>query len=112
MKANLITLSIILTITLAAGFVGAADFTLRWDPVTGATGYKIYSSSDNGTTWSAPIDAENLTQKNLTSQPENTLILYKVSAYNATSETVTHWMGAWYDGRKKPLPNPTAAGIQ
>jgi hypothetical protein len=112
MKTIVITLTLLVAIAFFSTPVNAADVTLRWDPAAGATGYKIYSSSDNGVTWSTPVDVANVTQKNLTSQPDNVLILYKVSAYNATSETVAHWMGAWYDGRKKPLPNPTAAGIQ
>jgi hypothetical protein len=103
---------LLLTVALSITTLHAADFTLRWDPVTGATGYKIYSSTDTGTTWGAPIDAGNVTQKNLTAQPDNALVLYKVSAYNAVGETIAHWMGAWYDGRKKPPATPTGTAIQ
>jgi hypothetical protein len=112
MKTLILTLLLLIAFAVFQPAANAADFTLRWDPVAGATGYKIYSSTDTGASWSAPIDAGNVTQKALTAQPDNALVLYKVSAYTATQETVAHWIGAWYDGRKKPPGNPTGAGIQ
>jgi len=38
----------------------AADVGLRWDAVTGATGYKVYMSLDNCATWLAPRDVGNV----------------------------------------------------
>jgi hypothetical protein len=90
----------------------AVDFTVRWDPVLGATGYKIYVSNDLGVTWAAGIDVGNVTQKLLTGMAEDRIVFTKASAYNAAGETVAHWMGAWYDFRKKPLTNPGGTGIQ
>lgn len=48
----------------------------------------------------------------MTAQADNVLILYKVSAYNTAAETVTHWQGAWYDGRKKPPGNTVGLGVK
>ncbi len=92
--------------------VQAADITLKWDAVTGATGYKIYTSTDGGTTFGPALDVGSVTTRIMTGQADNVLILYKVSAYNASAETVSHWQGAWYDGRKKPPGVTGGLGIQ
>ena len=89
----------------------AADINLRWDPSDGATGYKIYKSLDLGTTWSTGVDVGNITLYKITGVEENTLILFRVSAYNQTGEAIRTEYGAWYDHRKKPPLNPTGLGI-
>lgn len=102
----IISALILLTTTVAF----SADITQKWDPVTGATGYKLYQSADAGATWAAPIDCGAATQWTLT-VPDDRLYLWKVSAYNADGEGVAHWRGTWFDGRKKPLNPASALGI-
>jgi len=89
-----------------------ADVVLKWDASTGATGYKIHKSIDQGVTWSTAIDVGNVTTYTYTSVEENTLVLFRASAYNAVGESVRTWSGAWYDHRNKPLPAPSGTGIQ
>lgn len=68
-----------------------ADVSLKWDPVFGATGYKVFSSGDGGTTWATGLDVGNVTTRLITSVAEDRMVLFKVSAYNAVGEVVSHW---------------------
>lgn len=97
MKSIILFLLLLIPVVAMAG-----DSTLKWDACPGATGYKLYQSLDGGTTWSAPIDAGNVLMITITNHPENILILWKLGAYNAAGETIAHYQGAWYDGRRKP----------
>lgn len=45
------TLLLILAILAMASLGWAADINLSWDVVAGVTGYKVYTSTDGGTTW-------------------------------------------------------------
>ena len=93
----------------------AADVQMKWDAVSGATGYKIYMSTDMGDTWDNGVDV-GMAQQNPTvpseriytyqNVPEDRMVLFKGSAYNANAETIRDWSGAWYDHRKKPLETP------
>jgi len=90
----------------------AADVNLRWDPVTGATGYKVYMSLDNCATWLAPKDVGNVTTYTYTGVSDAVLVHFKVSAYKSGSETIADYMGAWWDTRKMPLGMPVALGVK
>jgi len=90
----------------------AADVTLKWDPSSGATGYKIQKSVDLGVTWSTAIDVGNVTTYIYTNVEENVLVFFRASAYNAAGESVRTWSGAWFDQRKKPTSSPSGQGIQ
>jgi hypothetical protein len=90
----------------------AADVVLRWDASIGATGYKIYKSEDNGVTWGTGLDVGNVTTHTYTNVIETKLVLFRISAYNASVESIRLWSGAWYDHRLKPVMAPTGAGIQ
>lgn len=90
----------------------AAEVDLQWDPSTGATGYKLQKSTDLGVTWTTPIDVGNVTVYKYTNVEENTLVLFRASAYNAAGESIRTWSGAWYDHRKKPVSPPAGIGIQ
>ena len=92
--------------------VWAIDNTLRWLPAQGAEGYKIYQSTDNGTTWSPPVDVGNVTETTLTNVPESGLVLYKVSAYNALQETITEWQGAWFNALWMPPGATVGLGVK
>ncbi len=96
------TLLIIAIIFLSSSWAFADSVTLKWDPSTGATSYKLYTSLDQGITWSAGVDVGNVTQYIMTNVPGNVFVMFKVSALNGVAESVTHWMGAWYDGRRRP----------
>lgn len=103
---NILALILILTAP-----VFAADINLQWDPSEGATGYKIYKSLDLGVTWLTGTDVGNMTTFKILNVEENTLVLFRVSAYNQTGEAIRTEYGAWYDHRKKPPLNPTGLGI-
>jgi len=90
----------------------AADVTLKWDPSTGAIGYKIQKSVDLGVTWLAAIDVGNVTTYVYTSVEENVLVIFRASAYNAAGESIRTWSGAWFDSRKKPVIAPSGQGVQ
>ena len=84
----------------------SADLNLKWEASQGATGYKLYMSTDMGTTWQAPQDVGNVLTYTYVGVPDNVLVLFRVSAYNAVGEIITTDRGAWYDGRKT-LPKVT-----
>ena len=90
----------------------AGDVNLKWDVATGVTGYKVYMSTDAGATWLAPKDVGLVLTYIYTGVVEDRLVLFKVSAYNAVGESITHWAGAWYDGRKKPPQFAVNLGVQ
>jgi len=90
----------------------AAEVTLVWDPSEGAIGYKIQKSIDLGATWSTPIDVGNVTMYKFTGVEENTLVLFRVSAYNQIGEAIRTEAGAWYDHRKKPPIQPLGLGVK
>lgn len=98
-------------VAVGVWIVFAADVPLKWDAVSGAAGYKVFSSGDGGTIWSTGLDVGNVTTRLMTSVAEDRMVLFKVGAYNAVGESVSHWQGAWYDHRKKPIQNPGGLGI-
>lgn len=98
-------------LVLIAAPAWAADFTLQWDAVADATGYKLYRSVDSGVTWEMIEDVPGASEKALTGQPDTGLVLYRVSAYNANGETIRAWSGAWYNGDWQPPSDPGGLGI-
>jgi hypothetical protein len=110
MKKMLIVLAMVLFVP---SLVFAADVSLRWDAVTGATGYKIYVSNDNCATWLAPKDVGNVVTYTYVGVSDTVLVHFKVSAYKTGGvETVTNHFGAWWDSRLMPLGNPVALGVK
>lgn len=89
----------------------AADVDLKWDAVTGATGYKVYKSEDNGATWGVPVDVGNVTTHKWLSVTDTKMVLFRVSVYSGTSESIRLWSGAWWDSRLKPLTSPGGNSI-
>ena len=106
------TLIAIIFSLLLTSVVYAGDTILKWDVATGVTGYKVYMSTDTGATWLAPKDVGLVTTYTYVGVLEDRLVLFKISAYNATGEVITHWAGAWYDGRKKPPQYAVNLGVQ
>lgn len=93
-------------IFLCASVAQAADVEMGWDEVTDATGYKIYMSTDQGASWDLGTDVGLAQQDPDNSQrriytypnvPEDILILFMGSAYNANAETIKTWSGCWYN---------------
>ena len=103
---------LILLVVLFATSVQAADVNLRWDVSPDATGYKVYMSIDNGRSWDGGLDVGNVTAYTYQNVPDNGLILFKGSAYNANGEAVRSWSGAWYNGDWKPPTPQGGIGIQ
>lgn len=90
----------------------AADVVLSFDPVDGATGYRIEMSQDLGITWGMSQDTVGMTTHTFTGAPEDSLLLFRVAAYNDVQESVRTYSGAWYDHRLVPMDSPSGAGIQ
>ena len=97
---------------LSACVANAADVSLEWDAVVGATGYKLYTSYDLGATWEVPTDVTAVTVIEVTGVPEDKLVLFRVSAYDVDGESIRLEAGAWYDHRLLPLAAPSSTGIQ
>jgi len=91
----------------------AADVTLTWDTVTGADGYRIYRSADQGATWIEVYDlAAPAVTVTLIGESDTGLLLYRVGAYNAQGETIRLWSGAFHCGDWKPIESPSGTGIE
>lgn len=120
------TVIIVLAAVLAAdsattrgGAAWAADCQFSWKASTGATGYEIEYSADQGVTWTGkkatgPLtpDAAGDVTYTYTGVPETGLILFRVSAVNATERAVRLEAGAWYNHRWKPMGPPSGSGIR
>ena len=101
-------------IILAFSFVSlasAADITLQWDPAEGATGYKLYISTDNGQTWSEGIDVGNVTTYTLT-VPDHQLVLIRASAYNNFGESIRTDAGVFYNSDWLAPEKPSGTGVK
>jgi hypothetical protein len=98
----------------------AKDVTLKWDVVTGATGYKLYYLL-NVTDISA-VDWSSAVMVNITDPAQDTyvytdipldgFILFRVSAYNSVGESISHDAGAWFNALWGPPPRGTGLGIE
>ena len=99
------------------GSVLAADVALDWDAVEGADSYKLYrtevaaSCLGSDQVWTL-IAEETEPTAALTGQPEDGLLLYRVSAVRGAEESVRTWSGAWYAELLRPIATPGGTGIQ
>lgn len=84
-----------LGVLLVASVTHAFDAPLAWDASPGATGYKVYASTDVGVTWSAARDAGNKTTFLWLGASDTALTLFRVSSYNAQGEAIRTEAGAW-----------------
>ena len=108
MRKLLMTIACVLLVSTAS----AADIHLKWDPSTGATGYKLYMSTDNGQTWDAGSDVGNVTEVAAFTVPDDQLVLIRVSAYNAQGESIRYDAGVFYNSSWKVPSQPSGAGIE
>ena len=104
-----------LIIIMAAMLVGwllshAATVNLAWDPVAGATMYRIYASADQGQTWAQVTEVGTPAAQIIA--PDTGLILYRASALNAQGEAIRFEFGAWYNGSWQLTLRPAGLGIQ
>lgn len=104
-------LIIALCVFLAAPAI-AADLNLAWDASTGATGYKVQISTDQGATWGEARDTGNATTFTWTGAPDTGLTLFRVSAYNGQGETINYTKGAWHNGSWTVPAAATALGLK
>jgi len=102
-------LAVLAMVLMFAGTAFAADVQLKWEASTEATGYKVYKSLDNGATWDTGIDVGNVTEYTYMGVEEDTLVLFRVGAYNASGEGISYWSGAWYN--KLWMPPLSAQGL-
>lgn len=109
MKKLMIVLGIL---CIASSFAYAADVGHKWDAVDGADGYRLYQSVDNGVTWVQTGSDVTTTTMTAIGVPDTGLVLFRVSAFNASGETIREWSGSWYNGDWKPLDSPSGNGIE
>ena len=109
----------VITFCLPSQFAFAADCTFSWKASTGATGYYLEYSLDHGVTWTGkkttgPLtpDAAGEVSWIYTGVPETGLVLFRVAATNASSESIRLEAGAWYNHLWKPVVAPGGAVIR
>lgn len=92
----------------------AVDVTLRFDPVTGATGYKIERGTCASATWTGTyLDIGNVTTYVYSDIPEGEFAIFRVGAYNDSIDlSLRAYSGAWYDHRLFPIGTPGSTGIE
>lgn len=103
---------VLMFVLMLASFACAATVTHRWDEVAAADGYRLYMSTDMGENWTMVADEITTNEFTLEGLPEDVLLLFRVSAYNSSGESIRMWSGSWYDHRLKPLEPPGGNGIQ
>ena len=90
----------------------AAEVTLQWDAVDNATGYRIYSSTDNGESWGSAIEVGNKTTFTVMDVPDNGRVLFAVSAFNANGESIRYDAGVFYCKDCTPPSAPSGIGVE
>ena len=82
----------------------AGQITLSWTASAGAIGYRLYQSTDYGNTWLlvADLNSQSLPTSTPIDAPDGQLVPFRVSAYDANSETMQYIEGAWYDSALLP----------
>ena len=103
---------VFLIMMIVASIAHSADVNLSWDASAGATGYKVYMSTDQGLTWGGVQDVGNVIVYTYLAIPNTGLILFRVSAYNAQDENIRTDAGAWYNGDWVPPVVPSGIGIE
>jgi hypothetical protein len=106
------------TLTARGGEAWAADCKFTWKAVSGASGYDLEYSADQGTTWTGKKSTGALTPDangdvayTYTGVPETGLLLFRISATNATAKATRTEYGAWYNHQWKPIGTPSGGGI-
>ena len=94
---------LLLILLLISSTAFAANVTLDWDAVDGATGYKIQMSTDLGANWSVPVDAGTTKPFVYVNVPEDKLVMFRIAAYNDAMDVYNYHAGVWYDHRQKLL---------
>lgn len=103
-------LSGLLSLTGALSFstnASAATVGLKWDAVPGATSYSIYQSVDVGATWTKVLDTQSY-PVTISNVPDTGLVLFRISAKNATQEQIRLEAGGWYNGSWSLAPRGLA----
>lgn len=104
MKKLVLLMSLALMLLVTPAITTAADVTLKWDTVSGATGYKIQMSTDMGVTWLAAQDVTGGTTGTFLYRavPDSGLLLFRVGAVTPNGTVYKYHAGAWYNGSWKP----------
>ena len=103
---------LVLIFLLIPVFCFAADITLKWDAVEGATSYKIQMSTDLGLTWVEERDAGSEITLIWTGAPDSGLVFFRAVACNNVADTIRTWSGAFYNGDWKAPDSPAGTGIE
>ncbi len=77
-------LSVVVALVAVSGNSLAGQLSLAWDPVAGATGYKLYYGTATGS-YSSNVDAKNVTSYTVAGLTNGARYYFAVQAYNATA---------------------------
>ena len=107
-------------LALWPALASAGSVTLRWEASTGATGYEIEQSVDNGTTYTlvanltTAVACPSVTTPCTTTltAPSTGLVLFRFSAKNAIGKTIRFGEGVWHCESCKPPTQPANVGVQ
>ena len=94
-----------------AGTALAADVDFAWDSASGATGYMVQISTDQGQSWGEKRDAGAATSYTWADCPEDALVLFRAISYNAHGEAIRTEAGAWYCHGWRPPATAPGLGI-
>ena len=103
---------VLVVLFLLVSVAHAANIHIKWDASDGATGYKLYTSTDNGQTWDSGNDVGNVTEVTDFSVPDSQLVLIRVSAYNSQGESIRYNAGVFYNSSWQVPLQPSGAGIE
>lgn len=102
MRHRVIKIALLAALLFSTSLAYADAVTFNWSTVTGATSYKLYQSADLGVTWTVIVTTG--TPPISLNVPADKLYLYRVSAINATGETIQTSHGTWYNGLWETAP--------
>jgi hypothetical protein len=103
---------LVVAIIFIAVTVQAADVSLSWDAVAGATSYRIQMSTDQGATWTQEKNVPSGTALVWTGAPDSGLLLFRAVAINSAGTSIRSDAGAWFNGSWKLPSAPGKLGMQ
>ena len=103
----LVVLAFIALLGSAAGEAPAAQVSLAWDSVSGATGYRLYYGTASGS-YPSNVDAKTATSYTVTNLTDATRYYFAVKAYNSTTTSAYSNEVTTVTGSAAPVANFSA----
>jgi hypothetical protein len=100
-------LALLTTLLAASGDSLAGSVKLAWDPVVGATGYRVHYGTASGN-YPSSVDATNLTTFTVLGLTDGTTYFFAVKAYNSSSTSAfSNEVNAIPTSSPSPFPDTT-----